>query len=581
MASPLDASFFIPINELDPGRPNQCIHFTLKGKRCRWPLQESDNRRAKELRDMIFVPSRRIVSLELLEDYALINCCGPGEARHRNRLEDRGLLEPLAIRWQDEIRRHFDATAIVPASVPARSAQKSEDSISVKLETIGTRPSPSPAAAKPSTSRYLDDGIVMVGEIRSESTTSLPISPPASPEKVGNSLDLAPTQADVVPRYGLRPRLQKAVASTGSVPNPQRPGSQRILSEFRPHIAEPRYDDTVSFKILSPLQGRDFETGSLYIFKRDSSPGYVKIGWTTQPVQWRLDDWAKCNYTPVLVSSVQGVPHAQRAETLTHYELMKEWRAERMCKATWCRKSHQEWFETSEERAKDVVANWGKFFNIAKPYGLNGKLRDCWQHVIETMNKNGELVTAAKLLEHHNASLAKAMPLPSTERSLADISTPFTEPPKLENFDLNSSSAFMEELAKSTKSLEQQQSTLPLKTEIPQPSTRLSAMNSNSCREFSLQSRSFLPVISPPTPPPENKREVISESLAQWKTLPETMATPWTDRLLSIGISSAGNATVENRVLEVADKPPRDKLQPEQVPLPLSPPPSPRRLSIQ
>lgn len=40
-----------------------------------------------------------------------------------------------------------------------------------------------------------------------------------------------------------------------------------------------------------------------------------------------------------LFFEVPSVLHAQRAETLTHYQLIREWRRERMCKG--CEKSHQ------------------------------------------------------------------------------------------------------------------------------------------------------------------------------------------------------------------------------------------------
>ena len=127
------------------------------------------------------------------------------------------------------------------------------------------------------------------------------------------------------------------------------------LSEFRPHIVNPLPDDLVARKILEPLVDRDFEKGSLYIFKRESSPGYVKIGWTSRSIQGRLDDWAKCGYTPNLLFSVVSVVNAQRVETLTHFELIKEWRRERRCKAPHCLKSHQEWFQVSIKRASAIL----------------------------------------------------------------------------------------------------------------------------------------------------------------------------------------------------------------------------------
>jgi hypothetical protein len=175
------------------------------------------------------------------------------------------------------------------------------------------------------------------------------------------------------PRYDLRPREANIFTNSNST----RPTalSQPPLSEFRPHVADPLPSDSVSRKILDPLENRDFETGSLYIFDRASSPGHVKIGWTASSVPARLKDWSNCGYKPNLLFSVHCVPHAQRVETLTHHELIKEWRRERMCKALWCQKSHQEWFEIGKERAAQVLGDWADFMGKAEPYDSEGSLK--------------------------------------------------------------------------------------------------------------------------------------------------------------------------------------------------------------
>src|SRR5438045_7141118 len=74
-------SFFIPFHELDPSEQSQCIYFTQKGARCRWTCQESDNRRAIALHNTIIAISSEAVSLDLLQEYVLCNCCRSGRAR--------------------------------------------------------------------------------------------------------------------------------------------------------------------------------------------------------------------------------------------------------------------------------------------------------------------------------------------------------------------------------------------------------------------------------------------------------------------------------------------------------------------
>jgi tetratricopeptide (TPR) repeat protein len=96
-------SFFIPFHELDPLRQRQCIFFTKKGSRCRWRCLKNDNRQAIAIHKAILRTSERIISLNLLQEYALCNCCS---IHHQARIEEMGLLTPLARRWQDEIWRH-------------------------------------------------------------------------------------------------------------------------------------------------------------------------------------------------------------------------------------------------------------------------------------------------------------------------------------------------------------------------------------------------------------------------------------------------------------------------------------------
>lgn len=243
-------SFFVPFDQLNPSEQSTCIFFTLEGKKCPWPCKKSDNSRAVVLHKIITASSCEAISLDILQEYVLCNCCRSGNARHRDRIEDIGLLIPLAQRWQDEIRRHVT---------------------------------------------------------KSNHTTSATALQSTATEVAFRSY----------PRYDLRSR--EVNISTDSTPSISPP-----LSEFRPHIAEPLPSDLVSRKMLDRLGSRDFETGSLYIFGRAASPGYVKIGWTANSVQCRLDHWSNCGYKPNLLFSVNCVPHAQRVETFTHHELIKE-----------------------------------------------------------------------------------------------------------------------------------------------------------------------------------------------------------------------------------------------------------------
>ena len=386
-------TFFVPFHDLDPSRQDKCIFFTQKVARCRWSCHRDDNRRAIVLRNEInAVSNEEKVDLELLEEYIRCNCCRSGNARHRDRIEDVNLLTPLAQRWQDEIWARADHSTPVPTLDESVSSPYSERSIAT----------PSPGGP---TTVYTLGGDQFHHGSNSPSVYATPSKPAATSPSYFQFGAASPTPTgfgfqpfDSEPRYDLRPR--ESNSSTRPPPTPPKP-----LSEFRVHVAEPGPTDSVSGKIRDSLKDRDFETGSVYIFDRASSPGHVKIGWTASSVRNRLKDWSKCGYSPNLLFSVSRVPHAQRVETLTHYELIKEWRRERMCKASRCRKSHQEWFEVSRERAEQVLGYWANFMEKAEPYDSCGRLRDRWKVSIESIEMDGELITGKKLLECYENSL--------------------------------------------------------------------------------------------------------------------------------------------------------------------------------
>ena len=397
-----DASWFIPFHEHDPSTNDQCIYFTQGGTRCRWSCQTRDNTRGIELYGIICSLPAGAVGIELIKDYILCNCCRSGRAQHRDRIEDVGLWTPLAERWLDEIR--------------SRAAEQSSRTVSVSpLEAsaiLPATPTPGHVTTAYTTSRASSPHFQSSTPISSSINTTPPTSVAsssayqnASPKTPTTSAGIAPLPSGDQPHYGLRPR--NTHISTSAISVQPTTISQSPRSEFRAHIAEPGPTDSVSSKIQDILVDRDFETGSLYIFDRDSSPGYVKIGWTAGSVTRRLESWSKCEYTPNLLFSVGLVPHAQRAETLTHYELIMEWRRERQCQAQHCRKSHQEWFKVSKDRAKEVVGDWAKFMEIAEPYDSMGVLKARGKTFVKRTVTSGETVTAKKLLEHRELSLAE------------------------------------------------------------------------------------------------------------------------------------------------------------------------------
>lgn len=242
---------------------------------------------------------------------------------------------------------------------------------------------------------------------------------------VPSTSESATQLAGNLPRYPLRSREVNGLNSTPgqSASDPKPP-----QTEFRIYRPEPGPSDSVARKILAPLEDEDFITGSLYGFTRDSSLGHVKIGWT-RSVDDRLKYWSKHGDNPKLLFSVHLVPYAQRAETLTHYELIKERRWERRCESQDCNVNHMEWFEVGKYRAKQVVADWAEFIERAEPYDQrHGSLTPFWKKEVETMDGRGELVTAKKLLERYEA--IKTGPRPKSEPDDREALMPGRSPVK-------------------------------------------------------------------------------------------------------------------------------------------------------
>ena len=394
-------AFFIPFHDVDPSTQNQCIFFTQKGARCKWYCNDKDNRRAIFLRDSFLKAPTGLIDIEIITEYVQCNCCA--RAKHRDRIEDVELLIPLAQRWFEEIRLKRSKLLYNEADLSCvqqgkqyNHAFKTSGTSSTQVKVANISISDNSSCARlfiPASSRTFE-GLPISGTLHNLSKVPL-----TSPKVLAAPFHSFQTS----PRYELRNRHMSGSEDTPQISPSCPPPKSR--SEFRPHISDPSPDDCVYRKMLDPLEDRDFESGRLYIFDRVSSPGHVKIGWTAKSVTDRLRSWSNCGYEPNLLFSTDLIPNAMRAETLTHYELIKEWRRERMCKAAWCGKSHQEWFEMSGERAKQVVSDWANFMEIARPYDKGGFLKPEWREVIKKLHHKLGLVTAERLLGLCKATL--------------------------------------------------------------------------------------------------------------------------------------------------------------------------------
>jgi hypothetical protein len=233
------------------------------------------------------------------------------------------------------------------------------------------------------------------------------------------------------------------------------------------------------------------------------------------------------------------VPNAQRAELLVHYELMAEWRAETKCQG--CGKKHQEWFEIGQVRAAEVVADWAAFFTLAKPYDKAGVLEPQWRDIVEKIVNDGGAIRAKVMLAHYQTRLVSREI--KGHISAAEESFAGKRPAKLD------SPAPAD----------------PLRAVIKEPAA--------SVTKFSRSANLLLASTSPDLNPEP-----------QAKAYPkETASLPTPDRGLTPDISPSKRGSITSSSSAPQSPQPRrglstDKLDPELIALPPSPPPSPKEL---
>ncbi|EKJ72021.1 hypothetical protein FPSE_07800 [Fusarium pseudograminearum CS3096] len=127
--------------------------------------------------------------------------------------------------------------------------------------------------------------------------------------------------------------------------------------------------------INKPLQTVDLRHGHIYMYEVEGNPGFVKIGYTTQSVNKRLEKWDfDCNRAPnalypIPPRTAEAVPHARRIEELCHAELHHR-RIRIYCPG--CLKQHLEWFEISSTEAITIIQKWTTWMktNPYKPTSL-------------------------------------------------------------------------------------------------------------------------------------------------------------------------------------------------------------------
>jgi hypothetical protein len=172
------------------------------------------------------------------------------------------------------------------------------------------------------------------------------------------------------------------------------------LVAFSPHI--PYEGDTLRSTLLSRIEPTASKTGSVYAFTYSDSSfhGMIKIGHTSRPIGRRMEEWADCGHgQPCLLNSFSKVRYPERVETLTHFELVKDWHAIRWCK--YHEQSHIEWFKTSDKMVSQVAKAWISWMERANPYDRRGYLKRHWREILDFLSEYEIIVTAELMVQIH------------------------------------------------------------------------------------------------------------------------------------------------------------------------------------
>ncbi|MDI1491308.1 MAG: hypothetical protein OHK93_002517 [Ramalina farinacea] len=169
--------------------------------------------------------------------------------------------------------------------------------------------------------------------------------------------------------------------------------------------------------------------GRIYIYWVQGNFGLVKIGFTTQTEEQRLQQWCRrCEHTPHLIelnkAYLDDLPHVHRVERLIHIELRDQRIIEPVCAG--CGNPHDEWFIVSNELAKQVTQKWCDWMQqdpyekiIGTPYkSSEGKerLKEKWTLKQEHLDrlKAGELLFKTGESSSRRSSLLEPFPAPAS-----------------------------------------------------------------------------------------------------------------------------------------------------------------------
>lgn len=156
-----------------------------------------------------------------------------------------------------------------------------------------------------------------------------------------------------------------------SRPSSRRTGSGRRLPKWKfiPYNLRSA-DDMLHTIVISQLKESDLPSGYIYILQRPEDPEYLKIGYTTQEPDTRLEEWRRSCLSPYeRLYASELLTNVKRVESLIHADLSPVRYRESYCKNNRdCKHQHNEWFKVSFDKAKATVDHWATWMMTLDPY---------------------------------------------------------------------------------------------------------------------------------------------------------------------------------------------------------------------
>lgn len=208
-----------------------------------------------------------------------------------------------------------------------------------------------------------------------------------------NESPVTPSPIRNSPSYGRMSRRRDASLSATTVASsslyPELP--TETSTNFKPYWPETKEDSTIDTELIDKLREgpkgevRNSELGRVYTAAMEGENGHVKIGWTKQGVQRRMNGLNSPRSNEKVYHLVDKTPGAQsrflnafHAEQIIHLELYNLRRVE-------IGRNQKEWFEMDMKEAHQVCHKWRNWFMKWKPYDENQQLKEFWREHLDLM----------------------------------------------------------------------------------------------------------------------------------------------------------------------------------------------------